>query len=67
MSEKKDFINDEEIFRLLEEGKNPEKAEIREIFAKSKDMVRLEPAETAKLLQIKMKIYSRKCFHLQGK
>ena len=52
MSEKKDFINDEEIFRLLEEGKNPEKAEIREIFAKSKDMVRLEPAETAKLLQI---------------
>ena len=47
-----DFINDEEILNLLESSKNPEKAEIREIFAKSKAKTRLEPEETAKLLQI---------------
>ncbi|MDD3840651.1 MAG: [FeFe] hydrogenase H-cluster radical SAM maturase HydG [Clostridia bacterium] len=55
MSKKKDFINDEEIIKFLEEGKNPEKAEIKEIFAKSKELVRLEPEETARLLQIQDK------------
>lgn len=52
MSKTQDFINDEEIMDLLEKGKGAEKSEIREIFAKSKEKNRLEPAETAKLLQI---------------
>lgn len=52
MSKTQDFINDEEIMDLLEKGKGAEKSEIREIFAKSKERNRLEPEETAKLLQI---------------
>lgn len=52
MSKTQDFINDEEIMDLLEKGKGAEKSEIREIFAKSKEKNRLEPEETAKLLQI---------------
>jgi 2-iminoacetate synthase len=52
MSEVKDFINDEEIERLLKEAEHPEPAEIREILAKSQEKVRLEPRETAKLLQV---------------
>lgn len=53
MTKQKDFINDEEIIRLLKEAENPDPVEIRDIFAKSKEKVRLEPEETAKLLQIK--------------
>ncbi|NLU09898.1 MAG: [FeFe] hydrogenase H-cluster radical SAM maturase HydG [Tepidanaerobacter acetatoxydans] len=52
MSKTQDFIDDEKIIRQLEEGKGAEKSEIREIFAKSKEKNRLEPEETAKLLQI---------------
>ncbi len=52
MSKTQDFIDDEKIIRQLEEGKGEEKSEIREIFAKSKEKNRLEPEETAKLLQI---------------
>lgn len=48
----KDFINDEEIFDLLENGKNPDPIEIRSIIDKSLNKVRLEPIETAKLLQV---------------
>lgn len=48
----KDFINDAEIWDILENAKNPEPQEIREIFAKSLEKVRLEPEETAKLLQL---------------
>lgn len=48
MTEQKDFINDEEISRILEEAKNPDPAEIRDIFAKSKEKVRLEPEEPQK-------------------
>jgi 2-iminoacetate synthase len=47
-----DFINDEEIFVLLEKGKNPDPAEIRNIIDKSLSKTRLEPIETAKLLQV---------------
>lgn len=50
--EEKDFINDGEIWALLNKSKNPERAEIRDILAKSKEKVRLEPEETAKLLQV---------------
>lgn len=52
MSKTQDFIDDQKIIDLLEKGKNAEKSEIREIFAKSKERNRLEPEETAKLLQI---------------
>ncbi|MDD2401739.1 MAG: [FeFe] hydrogenase H-cluster radical SAM maturase HydG [Clostridia bacterium] len=51
-SGKDDFINDEEIINHLERCKNPDPIEIREIFAKSRAKNRLEPEETAKLLQL---------------
>jgi 2-iminoacetate synthase len=47
-----DFINDNEIWDLLENAKNPDKLEVREILAKAKAKYRLEPEETAKLLQV---------------
>jgi len=49
---KEDFINDEEIFGLLEEGKKAKRDEIRSIISKSLSKKRLEPIETAKLLQV---------------
>jgi 2-iminoacetate synthase len=48
----KDFIDDDKIWEQLNAAKNPEKSEIRAIFDKAKSKVRLEPEETAKLLQI---------------
>lgn len=48
----KDFIDDDKIWKQLDEAKNPEKSEIRAIFDKARNKVRLEPEETAKLLQI---------------
>lgn len=48
----RDFIDDDRIHRILNESENPDPAEIREILAKSKEMTRLEPEETAKLLQV---------------
>jgi len=50
-----DFINDEEILSFLEEGKNAGKDEIRNIISKSLSKQRLEPIETAKLLQVEDK------------
>lgn len=52
MDNTEDFIHDDEIEKLLEDSRNPEKSEIRDIFAKSEAKVRLEPQDTAKLLQI---------------
>ena len=49
---KEDFINDQEIFDLLEKGKWASKGEIRAIISKALDKKRLEPIETAKLLQV---------------
>ncbi|HHV38682.1 MAG TPA: [FeFe] hydrogenase H-cluster radical SAM maturase HydG [Tepidimicrobium sp.] len=48
----KDFIDDQKIFDLLEAAKNPDPVEIRSIIDKSLDKIRLEPHETAKLLQV---------------
>ncbi|HHY70522.1 MAG TPA: [FeFe] hydrogenase H-cluster radical SAM maturase HydG [Thermoanaerobacterales bacterium] len=64
MPKKYDFIDDEKIIRLLEEAKRPEKAEIREIFAKSKSKARLNPEETAKLLRIEDKDLLEEMFSL---
>ena len=50
--ETEDFINEDEIFSLLNEGKNAEAEEIRDILSKSENKERLEPEETAKLLQV---------------
>ncbi|WP_077369059.1 [FeFe] hydrogenase H-cluster radical SAM maturase HydG [Anaerosalibacter sp. Marseille-P3206] len=49
---KNGFINDSLIRENLENGKGASKAEIREIIAKSLAKNRLEPEETAKLLQV---------------
>ncbi len=49
---KKDFIDDAKIWDLIEKGHNPDPREIREIIAKSKAKNRLEPEETAKLLNV---------------
>lgn len=46
------FIDDSLIRKNLENGKDASKAEIREIIAKSLAKNRLEPKETAKLLQV---------------
>lgn len=46
------FINDKKICELLESGKGASKSEIRKIIAKSLGKTRLEPEETAKLLQV---------------
>ncbi len=53
--EVKDFIDDEKIFSLLEEGKNSTKEEILDIIQKSLSKQRLEPLETAKLLNVENK------------
>lgn len=72
----KDFINESYINELLRKKSQPEKQEIREIIAKSLELERLEPEETAALLnciddelwqemyqaglQIKQKVYGRR-------
>ncbi|MFW5995895.1 MAG: [FeFe] hydrogenase H-cluster radical SAM maturase HydG [Halanaerobiaceae bacterium] len=48
-----DFINDEEIKQVLKEARDPEPEEVRSILAKAADKNRLQPHETAKLLQVK--------------
>ncbi|MBC7075249.1 MAG: [FeFe] hydrogenase H-cluster radical SAM maturase HydG [Syntrophomonadaceae bacterium] len=72
----KDFIDDGYIHELLLQKKQPDKQEIREIIAKSLELNRLEPEETAALLnctdeelwhemyeaglKIKQKVYGRR-------
>ena len=72
----KDFINETHINELLLKKRQPEKQEIRDIMAKSLNLERLEPEETAALLnctdedlwqemyqtglQIKQKVYGRR-------
>ena len=48
----KDFIDDELINKQILENRNPEKSRIREIMAKSLDLQRLDPVETAALLDV---------------
>ncbi len=47
-----DFIDDEKIWNEIKEGENADKSEIRDIIAKSKSKVRLNPDETAKLIGV---------------
>ncbi|MCD6423442.1 MAG: [FeFe] hydrogenase H-cluster radical SAM maturase HydG [Elusimicrobia bacterium] len=53
MKNEQDFINDDEIAHLLKENKNPEPKKIRDIIQKSLSIERLEPHETACLLNVK--------------
>ncbi len=46
----RDFIDDSYINEMIEQKKNPEKSRIREIIARSLELNRLEPEETACLL-----------------
>ncbi len=48
----KDFINDEEIEELLRKNRNVERQKIKDIIRKSLDIERLEPDETAALLNV---------------
>ncbi|KUK33412.1 MAG: ThiH protein, partial [Thermotoga sp. 47_83] len=50
--ESRSFIPEEKIFELLEKTKNPDPARVREIIQKSLDKNRLEPEETATLLNV---------------
>jgi len=47
-----DFINEELIFRTLEKNEKPKRQRIHDIIQKSLSIERLEPAETAALLQV---------------
>ena len=47
-----DFINNEEIDRLLRERRDPEPRQIRDILGRSLSLQRLEPDETATLLNV---------------
>jgi len=48
----KDFIDDDEIWKKLEENKNPERRKIRDILEKSLAVQTLNPDETAALLNV---------------
>ncbi|MCK4905115.1 [FeFe] hydrogenase H-cluster radical SAM maturase HydG [bacterium] len=53
MKNGRDFINDEEIEELLKKNRNSEKQRVRDIIQKSLGIQRLEPDETATLLNVK--------------
>lgn len=50
-----DFINESEIIKNLKENKNPDKKRIRDIIQKSLEIKRLDPDETAALLNVEDK------------
>ncbi|MGQ9474203.1 MAG: [FeFe] hydrogenase H-cluster radical SAM maturase HydG [Candidatus Caldatribacteriaceae bacterium] len=52
LSQGRDFINDEHIEELLRENRHPDPKRVRNILAKSLDIQRLEPEETATLLNV---------------
>ena len=62
-----DFINDEEIERVLEENKNPSESKVRDIIQKSLSIQRLEPDETATLLNVEDEDLWKEIFEIAGK
>jgi 2-iminoacetate synthase len=58
----RDFINDEEIDRLLRENRDPEPQRIRDILDKSLSLERLEPHETAALMNVENQDLWRQIF-----
>jgi len=63
----KDFIDEECIQRHLEEQKNPDVQQIRSILAKSLSLQRLDPAETAALLNLQDENLWQEVFDFAGK
>lgn len=63
----RDFINDEEIWEKLRKNANPEPSKVREIIAKSLSLERLEPDETATLLNVKDPELWQEIFSAAGK
>jgi len=53
--DEKTFIDEENIFKLLEKNKNPDKNKVRDILQKSIAKQRLEPNEVATLLNVNSK------------
>lgn len=63
----KDFINEQKIFKQLEENKNPDKSRIKEIIAKAMEIERLDPEETAALLHVQDEELWEEIFEAGGK
>ncbi|ADY72802.1 biotin and thiamin synthesis associated [Desulfurobacterium thermolithotrophum DSM 11699] len=63
----KDFINDEEIWEKLKENSKPEPSKVRDIIAKALSLERLEPDETATLLNVEDKELWQEIFEAAGK
>ena len=66
MEDGKDFINDEEIEEILRKNRNPQKNKVRDIIQKSLNIERLEPDETAALLNVKDKDLWGEIFQAAG-
>lgn len=66
MEDGKDFINDEEIEKLLRKNKNPESQKVRDILQKSLALERLEPEETATLLNVEDEDLWQEIFQTAG-
>jgi 2-iminoacetate synthase len=59
----KDFINDELIWDQIKNSKNPDKQFVRDIIQKSQEIQRLDPLETAALLNVKDEDLWQEMFH----
>jgi len=66
MKKGKDFINDKEIEELLQRNRNGEKQRVKDIIQKSLSIQRLEPYETAALLNVKDKALWEEIFQAAG-
>ncbi len=67
MENEKDFINEEEIWEKLNKNKNSDPSKVREIIDKALSLERLEPDETATLLNIKDEKLWEEIFDAAGK
>ncbi len=67
MENGKDFINEKEIWEKLNRNKNPNPLKVREIIDKALSLERLEPNETATLLNVKDKELWEEIFETAGK
>lgn len=66
MEDGKDFINDEKIEEILRKNRNPQKNKVRDIIQKSLNIERLEPDETAALLNVEDKALWEEIFQAAG-
>lgn len=67
MIDGKDFIDDDEIWKKIEENRNPEPQKIRAILQKSLAVETLEPDETAAFLNVKDEELWEEMFEMSGK